>query len=101
MKRKQNELFKVNVWLKEDYLRMRFEMDRGSWERRNSDIALYETNQQFESQRLALYQANQWTDHAHRDHIKLFEELNTKNRIYQEKTFKRLTINSRITKNLL
>ena len=76
-------------------------MDRGSWERRNSDIALYETNQQFESQRLALYQANQWTDHAHRDHIKLFEELNTKNRIYQEKLFKRLTINSRITKNLL
>ena len=61
----------MNVWLKEDYLRMRFEMDRGSWERRNSYIAFYETNQQFESQRLALYQANQWTDHVHRDHIKL------------------------------
>ena len=52
-----------------------------SWERRNSDVALYETNQQLESHRLELYQANQWTDHAHRDHIKLFEELNTKNRI--------------------
>ena len=35
------------------------EMDRRSWERRNSDIALYETSQQLESQRLELDQANQ------------------------------------------
>ena len=28
------------------------EMDRKNWERRNSDITLYETNQQLESQRL-------------------------------------------------
>ena len=35
------------------------EMDRKSWERRNSDIAPNETNQQLESQRLELYQANE------------------------------------------
>ena len=33
----------------------------------SSDIAVYEINQQFESLRLELYQANQGTDHAHRD----------------------------------
>ena len=36
------------------------EVDRKSWERRNSDVALYETNRELESQRLELYQADQW-----------------------------------------
>ena len=40
------------------------EMDRKSWEKRNSDIALYETNQQLESQSLELHQVNQWADQA-------------------------------------
>ena len=35
------------------------EMNRRSWERRNSDVALCETNQQLESQRLELYHATQ------------------------------------------
>ena len=43
------------------------EMDRKSWERRNSDIALYETNQLLESQRLELYQANGWADQAQKE----------------------------------
>ena len=30
------------------------------WEKRNSDIALCEINQEFESRRLQLQQANQW-----------------------------------------
>ena len=34
---------------------------------RNSDIALYETNRELESQRLELYQANPWADHAQRE----------------------------------
>ena len=54
------------------------EMDRKSWERKNSDIAPYETNQQLESQRLELYQANQWADQAPRQNIRLFGELSTK-----------------------
>ena len=40
LKRKQNEFFKVNTQHRKDYL----EMDRKSWERGNSDIALYETH---------------------------------------------------------
>ena len=57
------------------------DMDRKSWERRNSDIALYETNQQLESQRLELCQANQWADQAQRQNIRLFGELSTKSKI--------------------
>ena len=34
-------------------------MEVKHWEKRNSDIALYEINQEFESQRLQLQQANQ------------------------------------------
>ena len=39
-------------------------MDIGNWERRKSDIVLYGTNRELESQRLELYQANQWADQA-------------------------------------
>ena len=59
-------------------------MDRKSYERRNSDIALYETNQQLESQRLELHQVNQWADQARGANSRLFGELSTKHRIYQE-----------------
>ena len=41
------------------------------WERRNSDIALYEINQEFESQRLQLQQANRWADQAQKEKISL------------------------------
>ena len=37
-------------------------------------------NQQLESQRLELYQANQWADQAQRENSRLFGELSTKNR---------------------
>ena len=36
------------------------DMDIGNWEQRNADIALCEFNRELESQRLELYQANQW-----------------------------------------
>ena len=39
------------------------------WEKRNSDIALFEINQEFESQRLQLQQANQWADQSQRDNV--------------------------------
>ena len=77
-KRKPNELFKVNVQQRRSS-EAEVEMDGRSWERRNSDIAIYETNQQLESQRLELYQANQWADQAQRKTIDYLE-----NRVYQE-----------------
>ena len=45
------------------------------WEKRNSDTALHEINQEFESQQLQLQQANQSADQAGRDKISLYEEL--------------------------
>ena len=36
------------------------------WEKVSSDMALYETNRELESQRLELYQAHQWADHVNR-----------------------------------
>ena len=59
-------------------------MDRKSWERRHSDIALYQTNQQLEAQSLELYQASRWADQAQRENSRSFGELSTQNRIYQE-----------------
>ena len=42
------------------------------WEKRDSDIALYEINQEFESQRSQPEQANQSADQAQRDNIILY-----------------------------
>ena len=60
------------------------EMDIGNWEQRDAENALYETNRGLESQRLELYQANQWADQAQREKINLFGELEMRNRIFQE-----------------
>ena len=50
------------------------------WERRNSDLALYEINQEFPSQRFQLQQADQWADQAQRDFFKsLYGDLDTRN----------------------
>ena len=50
------------------------DMEIRSWEKTNSDIALYETHQELESQRLQLQQANQWADQQ-REKINLCGEL--------------------------
>ena len=42
-------------------------MEIRNWETRNSDIALHETHQELESQRLQLQQANQWADQAQKE----------------------------------
>ena len=60
------------------------EMDTRNWEQRNDDIALCETNWELESQRLELYQANQWADQAQREKMNLCEELEMRNRLFQE-----------------
>ena len=36
------------------------DMEIRSWERKSSDMSLCETNRELKSQRLELYQANQW-----------------------------------------
>ena len=55
-------------------------MERRNWEQKSSDMALYETNRELESQRLELYQANQWADQeAQREKINLCGELEVKN----------------------
>ena len=74
----------MNVWPSQDYLRMSLKWTE---EDGKEEFAVYIINQQFDSQRLELHQANQGTHHAHRDNIKLFE-LNTKNGIYQENNAK-------------
>ena len=53
-----------------------------NWEKRNSDIALFETHQELESQRLQVQQANQWADQAQRDQISLCVELEMRSRLY-------------------
>ena len=42
-------------------------MEDKYWEKKNSDIAILGINQDFESQRLQLQQADQWADEAQRD----------------------------------
>ena len=54
------------------------------WENRNSDTALYEINQEFESQRSQLQRANQWADQAQTDKISLYGELEMRDRLFQE-----------------
>ena len=54
------------------------------WEKTNSDTALCEINQEFESQRLQLQQANQWADHAQREKISLCGELEMRNRLFKK-----------------
>ena len=99
LKRKLNELFKGNVQLRKDYLRQS-EIDRGEWERRNADIALYETTRHLESQRVEPYQANQCADQAQREKSWLLGELDTRNKRLSGRSRKRLRNNWRITKNL-
>ena len=70
---KQNKLRNVNAQLRKILSEAQVEMDRKSWER-ISDIALYETKQHLEPQRLELLQANQWADQPQRENNRLLEE---------------------------
>ena len=51
------------------------------WEETNSDIPLYETHRELESQRLQVQQANQW---AQREKISLCGELDMRNSLFRE-----------------
>ena len=59
-------------------------MEIKNWEKRDSEIALDEINQEFESQRLQRQQANQWADHAQRNNISLFGELKVRKTLFRE-----------------
>ena len=65
------------------------EMDMKIWEQSDADIALSGTNRELESQRLELYQTNQWVDQAQREKMNLFGELEMRNRIFQENRARR------------
>ena len=54
------------------------------WEKRNSDVALREIHQEFESQRFQLQQASRWVDQAQRDKISSYGELEFRSRPFQE-----------------
>ena len=58
-------------------------MEVKHWEKRNSDVALYEVNQ-FGSHRFQPPQANRWADQAQRDKISWYGELELRNRLFQE-----------------
>ena len=59
-------------------------------EQRSSEIALYESHRELESQRLQLHQANQWTDQAQREKINLCGELEMSSRLLSRKSHKDL-----------
>ena len=69
------------------------EIARREWERRNADIALYETSQQLETQGQELCQANQLTDQARREKSWLFGGLDMRNKSFPGRSRKRLPIN--------
>ena len=59
-------------------------MDVREWEKRRSDLALYETNRELESHRLELNPSNTGADQAQRERISLHGELELRNRCFQE-----------------
>ena len=60
------------------------EFEARNCEKRNSDFAFQEINQEFESQRFQLYQASRWANQAQRDKISFCGELELRNRLVQE-----------------
>ena len=48
------------------------EVEARYWEKRNSDNAFHEINQEFESQQFQLHQASRRADRAQRDNVSLY-----------------------------
>ena len=66
-------------WLSKGCTKLKQTWKSNIGKRENTDIALHEINQEFESQRLQLQQANQGADQARRHKISLYGELEMKN----------------------
>ena len=62
-------------------------------EHRNSESALFETIRELESQRLELYQANLWADHAQREKIYFNGEFGNEKQTLPRKSRKKLPRN--------
>ena len=69
-------------WLSKAFTKLRQTWRSKNWERRDSDIALYEINQEFASQRFQLQQANHWANQAQRRKISLHGELEMRKRLF-------------------
>ena len=82
--RKLNWLFKENAQLTGGLSEAEADRDIRNWEQGMSDIAIYETNRDLESQRLELCQTNQWADEDQREKINFCGELEMRNRLFQE-----------------
>ena len=70
------------------------EMDMKSWERRNTDMARYETNRQLESQQMELYHANEWASQAQMEHRRI---INDEEQTLSRKSLQRLLRHRRNT----
>ena len=60
------------------------ELDRREWRMRNADFAHHETGMQLQSHKMELYQANQLTDQTRSEESWLCDELEMRNRAFQE-----------------
>ena len=88
LSRKLTWLFEKNAQLRDDYLKLKRTWKQEIWERRNSGMALYETNRELESRRF--YQANEWADHAQRQRINFMWRVGNEKQIHPRKSRKKL-----------
>ena len=71
-------------WLSKKCMKLRQKWRPNIWEKKNSDVAFHEINQEFESQRQQPQQANQWADQAQREKISLCRDFEILNRLCRE-----------------
>ena len=85
LKEKPRELFNVKAKLREKPSEAELERGRMIRDKRNSDwAAVYGTNSLPESQKSELHHVNQWACQSQVESRRIFEELTTKSRRYQE-----------------
>ena len=101
LERKAELAVKGEKWPSKDYTKLKQKWKFKNWEKRNSDIALSEVNQEFESQRLQPQQANKWADQAQERQHKLVRRIGNEDQTLLRKASKRLPRNSRMEKNFL
>ena len=76
--RKLNKLLRETMYSAQTRLsEAEADMEVRRWEKRRSDLALYETNRELESQRLELNQSNRWADQAQKERVSLHGEWET------------------------
>ena len=82
--RKLNLPLEEKMQLRKDYLKLKpmWRLEDGN--RKGSEMALYATDRELESQRLELHQANQCADQPQRENINLCGELEMRNRLFEE-----------------